>query len=167
MSRNALCINNKIITLTPEDMRRIKINALNLLLVERRMNDGWSKEEATTLRRDYVTKWGSIYWKREFPDVTFYIPLREKQRIRIENYQIERNYGLGKTFEEIIGNDFEYFLEKNEDFISSEEIEQKKRNEEREKRKRPWLYDGTPQVHPRSKYCQYLMDTSIFVKAVR
>ena len=31
----------------------------------------------------------------------------------------------------------------------------------------PWLYDGTPQNHDRGKWCEYLMNTSIFPKAVR
>ena len=31
----------------------------------------------------------------------------------------------------------------------------------------PWLYDGTPQVHKRNKWCVYLMENDIFPKAVR
>ncbi|MEX5651177.1 SA1788 family PVL leukocidin-associated protein [Staphylococcus cohnii species complex 1658] len=34
------------------------------------------------------------------------------------------------------------------------------------KEQRPWLFDGTKQQHSRGKWCQYLMNTSIFPKAV-
>ncbi|WP_199189168.1 SA1788 family PVL leukocidin-associated protein [Staphylococcus simulans] len=44
---------------------------------------------------------------------------------------------------------------------------QKEQAEARKRAERPWLYDGTPQVHLRGKYTQYLMDTSIYPKAVR
>lgn len=39
--------------------------------------------------------------------------------------------------------------------------------DEKQREERPWLYDGTPQNHNRGKWCQYLMNTSIFPKAVR
>lgn len=38
--------------------------------------------------------------------------------------------------------------------------------EEKRRRDRPWLYDGTPQVHKRNKWCVYLMENDIFPKAV-
>ncbi|WP_347108350.1 SA1788 family PVL leukocidin-associated protein [Staphylococcus ureilyticus] len=37
---------------------------------------------------------------------------------------------------------------------------------EKERRAKPHLYDGTPQKHKRDVWCQYLMNTSIFPKAV-
>jgi hypothetical protein len=40
-------------------------------------------------------------------------------------------------------------------------------HDEKQREERPWLYDGTPQNHNRGKWCEYLMDTSIFPKAVR
>lgn len=127
MSRNTIYVNNKAVALTPEDMRQIKCKALNLLLVEKRMNHGWSKEEATTLRRDYITKWGSIYWRRDFPDVTLYVPLNEMQKIKIERYQINKKYQEGKSFEEIIGDDFDYYLEEHKPTFNVDEIEKKKK----------------------------------------
>ncbi|ATH60692.1 hypothetical protein BJG89_10575 [Staphylococcus nepalensis] len=50
-----------------------------------------------------------------------------------------------------------------------EDNEEAKQNyhDEKQREKRPWLYDGTPQKHNRGKWCQYLMNTSIFPKAVR
>ncbi|XVK95997.1 SA1788 family PVL leukocidin-associated protein [Staphylococcus nepalensis] len=39
--------------------------------------------------------------------------------------------------------------------------------DEKQREERPWLYDGTPQNHNRGKWCEYLMNTSIFPKAVR
>ena len=39
--------------------------------------------------------------------------------------------------------------------------------DEKQREERPWLYDGTPQNHDRGKWCRYLMNTSIFPKAVR
>jgi len=39
--------------------------------------------------------------------------------------------------------------------------------DEKQREERPWLYDGTPQNHDRGKWCEYLMNTSIFPKAVR
>ncbi|MDW4207226.1 SA1788 family PVL leukocidin-associated protein [Staphylococcus saprophyticus] len=39
--------------------------------------------------------------------------------------------------------------------------------EEKQKReKKPWLYDGTPQVHPRSQYVQDMMVNDIYPKNV-
>lgn len=40
-------------------------------------------------------------------------------------------------------------------------------HDEKQREERPWLYDGTPQNHNRGKWCQYLMNTSTFPKAVR
>lgn len=172
MARNTIYVNNKAVALTPEDMRQIKCKALNLLLVEKRMNHGWSKEEATTLRRDYITKWGSIYWRRDFPDVTLYVPLNDMQRIKIERYQINKKYQEGKSFEEIIGDDFDYYLEEHKPTFNVDEIEKKKKlaeqAEARRRKERPWLYDGTPQPpYERDEYTQWLMETSIYPKAVR
>ncbi|MCY1039611.1 SA1788 family PVL leukocidin-associated protein [Staphylococcus nepalensis] len=50
-----------------------------------------------------------------------------------------------------------------------EDNEEAKQNyhDEKQREERPWLYDGTPQNHNRGKWCQYLMNTSIFPKAVR
>jgi len=62
-----------------------------------------------------------------------------------------------------------------EDLRESQKIEQlqsmasktrERLREEKHKEERPWLYDGTPQNHNRGKWCQYLMNTSIFPKAV-
>ncbi|MEC5300566.1 MULTISPECIES: SA1788 family PVL leukocidin-associated protein [Staphylococcus] len=39
--------------------------------------------------------------------------------------------------------------------------------EEKHRDKHPWLYDGTPQVHPRSKYVADLMENDIFPKVVK
>ncbi|MDW8551105.1 SA1788 family PVL leukocidin-associated protein [Staphylococcus nepalensis] len=39
--------------------------------------------------------------------------------------------------------------------------------DEKQREERPWLYDGTPQNHNRGKWCEYLMNTSLFPKAVR
>ncbi|WP_270892741.1 SA1788 family PVL leukocidin-associated protein [Staphylococcus saprophyticus] len=38
--------------------------------------------------------------------------------------------------------------------------------EEKHRKLKPHLYDGTPQKHSRDVWCQYLMNTSIFPKAV-
>ncbi|WP_306807025.1 SA1788 family PVL leukocidin-associated protein, partial [Staphylococcus sp. HMSC078A12] len=85
--------------------------------------------------------------------------------------QINKKYQEGKSFEEIIGDDFEYYLEEHKPTFNIEEAEKKKKlaeqAEARRRKERPWLYDGTPQVHLRGKYTQYLMDTSIYPKAVR
>lgn len=40
--------------------------------------------------------------------------------------------------------------------------------EEKQKReRRPWLYDGTPQLHPRSQYVQDMMENDVFPKKVK
>ncbi|PTJ38177.1 hypothetical protein BU021_11735, partial [Staphylococcus simulans] len=45
---------------------------------------------------------------------------------------------------------------------------QKEQAEERKRAERPWLYDGTPQPpYARDEYTKWLMDTSIYPKAVR
>ncbi|WP_210139228.1 SA1788 family PVL leukocidin-associated protein [Staphylococcus sp. GDY8P120P] len=50
-----------------------------------------------------------------------------------------------------------------------EDNEEAKQNyhDEKQREERPWLYDGTPQNHNRGKWCEYLMNTSIFPKVVR
>jgi len=39
--------------------------------------------------------------------------------------------------------------------------------EEKHRDEHPWLYDGTPEVHPRSKYVADLMKNDIFPKVVK
>ena len=43
----------------------------------------------------------------------------------------------------------------------------KEQQDEKQKEERPWLYDGTPQVHTRSKYVADLMKNDIFPKVVK
>lgn len=63
-----------------------------------------------------------------------------------------------------------------EDYREAQKIEylQSNKRKTREKIKEmkhrdehPWLYDGTPQVHPRSKYVADLMENDIFSKVVK
>lgn len=42
-----------------------------------------------------------------------------------------------------------------------------KGKEERHREKHPWLYDGTTQLHPRSKYVADLMENDAFPKVVK
>lgn len=47
------------------------------------------------------------------------------------------------------------------------EVAKERYIENKHKIERPWLYDGTPQVHTRGRYVQGLMEKDIFPKVVK
>lgn len=175
MAKNTkLFIYGRVIELKPKDKRTISSRGLRLETVEQRLKQGWSFKNATTLNNKYVTKRGEICYCRAFPKETLYIPLRIMRRIDLSRYQLTRNYEKGLSIEEILDDDFEYFIESNErnqydlaneDYQRSKEAEQIRR--EREKRKRPWLYDGTPQCVKPSEWYKHLAQNDIFIKVVQ
>lgn len=167
--------NGNLYELSREELYALKNKNLSIPIIEQRLRDGWSYEQATTLNASYVMKNGIICFMKALPDVTLYIPLNVMQEHSIQYYRIEKHYKDGYFLDEIIGDDFEYFVEYNSRTkydLANEDVKRKKRAErlkrEKEMKKRPWLYDGTPQPpYARDKYTQYLMQTSIYPKAVR
>ncbi|PTJ01391.1 hypothetical protein BU046_13190, partial [Staphylococcus simulans] len=86
-------------------------------------------------------------------------------------YQINKKYQEGKSFEEIIGDDFDYYLEEHKPTFNIDEIEKKNKlaeqAEARRRKERPWLYDGTPQSVKPGPWYLHLCENDLMVKAVR
>lgn len=172
--KTELYVGKRVIELKPKDKKIIQTRGLKYETVEQRLREGWSFKNAINLTNKYVTKKGDIYWCKAFPEETLYIPLKVMQTIQIQKYQLEKNYALGKDIEEILNDDFEYIIEANDRThydLAIEDVERKRIAEklrvERERKEKPWLYDGTPQSVKPCKWYKYLVENDIFIKVVQ
>ncbi|MFQ3904475.1 SA1788 family PVL leukocidin-associated protein [Staphylococcus sp. 50Mo3-1] len=88
-----------------------------------------------------------------------------------KNY-VSKRLLYGWTLHEACKAPRHYRLNDYRDVQKRERLKQSKmKNEQYKKLKHrddhPWLYDGTPQLHPRSKYVAGLMKNDIFPKVVK
>lgn len=169
-----LRLGNQVIELTDEQKKILKTNHISAELVQERLNDNWTLEQAISLRSNFVQKFGGIHWCYASPDETIYIPLDVKEQINLQKYRLRQNLIKGMSFEEIFQDDFMYVVEENtatEYDLALKDLERQRIAEElraeRERKTKPWLYDGTPQCVKPSKWYKHLAENDIFIKVVQ
>ncbi|MCD8914250.1 hypothetical protein K2V61_01580 [Staphylococcus simulans] len=151
-------IKDRRIELTKAMKNRMNANQININVVQDRLSHGWTLEEAIGLNARHVQKEGEIYWVYQGIFETLYIPEKVRKNIHIQKYQLRKNLENGKSLKEILQNDFEYFVERNDRSEADLELEDRKRKEaakelaeERLRKEKAHLYNGTPQfVKPTS-----------------
>ena len=176
--------NGEVLYLRGEERANLKNKELSLKIVEQRLENDWSIDEALTLNKNYVKVDGRIYYYYENSKREEYILLEDMERAEVDhninartvgkrlNQGMSVNEALTKPLSAKALRDYERDLDMSlmNTLIKRDEQQQAMRVQEikieREKEVKPHLYNGTPQVHHRSDYCQYLMDNDIFPKKV-
>ncbi len=172
-SKTPIVIDGREIVLTNKQRAEMRVKQLSLALVQQRINEGWTLKQALKYNSTYVTKNNEICWMIPMIEMSFYIPVREKERINVVGARITERVKKGEWIDEILG-DIDYYVEYNGRThydLATDDIERKleaeKLEEERKKRLKPWLYDGTPQAVKPSEWFKYLCENDLMKKAVR
>ncbi|RZI10267.1 SA1788 family PVL leukocidin-associated protein, partial [Staphylococcus aureus] len=138
-----------------------------------RLIEGWTLDEALKYKHHHVMYHGNVCRKSKMKDVTYYAVAEDLVRNNIESRSVQRYLFEGDFLGDILPLDCRFYVEYNHNAVNKLLYEdyqrfnrRKEKEAERERIAKPWLHE-VPQEHGRSKYCQYLMDTSIFPKAVR
>lgn len=176
----AFKVNGETVYPTEEEKTVFRRQNLNSKIVQERLDNGWDYELAISLSKiNYTTLNDEIVFQMQIQGNTYSIPYDEyldlceegitgkKIRLWIDNGKDLYSLVPEGTLVYING-----VLHEKANLINAyydeyqRQARARNRQKERERLKKPWLYE-VPQVHGRSKYCQYLMETSIFPKAVR
>ncbi|MFZ7646579.1 SA1788 family PVL leukocidin-associated protein [Staphylococcus saprophyticus] len=106
---------------------------------------------------------------------THFITENQEQRAKalgLRNSDIRTRLKNDWTIEEVFTIPKGIRLEEYREIQQIKAMEQRNKKQieklyaEKHRKLKPHLYDGTPQKHKRDVWCQYLMNTSIFPKAV-
>ncbi len=162
-------LDDGVYELTDEDKEVLQENRTSISIVQTRVDNGWDIKDAIRLNKRFYIK-----------DGEFKARIKGGGKICYLNEEtIENAFAQGMTFKKldqrmakgvhllkefIPGGQIDYKLHE----LIRREQERAERAElikqEREREKKPHLYDGTPQNHKRSKWCEYLIQTSIYPK---
>lgn len=181
--------------LTKEQAEAIWSKGLTLGQVQYRVDTGWDFFDAVELGKNYVLMDGDICLKYDDNVRTLYIPLFmiDKLGIRHDGTQkLTHNLSRGKSLKNAVSNmfggifdrklaaelaaidDTEVLKDRQLKKMRQRARQNERRREikemhrlERDKERRPHMYDGTPQQHTRGAYTEYLMQNDIFPKVVR
>lgn len=152
-----------------------------IALMDKRLEEGWSAEQAKYLTPNYVMIDGIIYYLYNRKGYEVYIPLEDIERAEVDLglqtkticHRIGKGYSLHEALTKPIKRswqdepsitDMMSNLKAKEQKRSREAIKQMKERKYREEK--PHLYDGTPQKHSLGNYTKYLMENDIFPKVV-
>lgn len=161
------------VKLSKEQLKKVHGMKLNLIKLQDRLIEGWTFDEALTYNHHHVMYHGNVCRKIKMKDVTYYAVAEDLVRNNIDIRSVQRYLFEGDFLGDILPLDCRFYVEYNHNAVNKLLYEdyqrfnrRKEKEAERERIAKPWLHE-VPQEHGRSKYCQYLMDTSIFPKAVR
>lgn len=151
---------------------------LSMGVIEQRLKEGWEEERAMTLGKAYVLKAGQMYYLYKRKGREEYIPLEAVEKAYVElglsTATIGNRLSKGQTVEQALMtprkiayksrmphyNDVREQWKKQEKIRSERAISQMREQKQRERK--PHLYDGTPQQHTFNEYAQYLADSYKF-----
>lgn len=164
-------LENGVYELTNEDIEMLEDNHTQLNIVQTRVDNGWDIEDAIRLNKRFVIRDGEF--KARISGGGKFCYLNEQA--------LENAFEQGMTFK-MLDQRIRQGVHVLKEYIPSDVIDHKLNRliredreraeraelirQEREREKKPHLYNGTPQKHKRSKWCEYLMKTSIYPKAV-
>ena len=176
--------------LTREQAEVIWSNGLTLSQVQNRVDTGWDFFDAVDLGKNYVLMDGDICLKYDDDIRTLYIPLFMINRLGIRpnnTCKLTHNLSLGKSLKNAVSNMFGGLTDRklaaelaaidDTEILKDRELkkmrkrarQEERRREikeayklERDKERRPHMYDGTKQQHSFGEYAQYLADSYTF-----
>lgn len=143
--------------------------------IQERLDKGWNIEDALKYNCNHVMYKGKICRKIKHKGLIFYIVAEDLKKSKVPPQTITKYLNDGHIMDDILPLETDFYIVEREkdalrNLLYKDRLRkecQKEQAEARRRKERPWLYNGTPQVHPRDKYTQYLMETSIYPKAVR
>lgn len=143
--------------------------------IQERLDKGWNIEDALKYNCNHVMYKGKICRKIKHKGLIFYIVAEDLKKSKVPPQTITKYLNDGHIMDDILPPETDFYIVEREkdalrNLLYKDRLRkecQKEQAEARRRKERPWLYNGTPQVHPRDKYTQYLMETSIYPKAVR
>ncbi|EKS26062.1 hypothetical protein HMPREF9310_01293 [Staphylococcus simulans ACS-120-V-Sch1] len=153
--------------------QNLKVSSKNL---QERFDKGWDIEDALKYNFNHVMYKGKICRKIKHKGLIFYIIAEDLKRSKVPPQAIIKYLNDGHIMDDILPLETEFYIvEREKDALRNlvykdrlRKERQKEQAEARKRKERPWLYDGTPQPpYARDEYTQWLMDTSIYPKAVR
>lgn len=181
--------------LTREQAELIWNKGLTLGQVQNRVDTGWGFFDAVDLGKNYVLMDGDICLRYDDNVRTLYIPLFMIDKLGIRHNgtrKLTHNLSMGKSLKNAVSNMFGGIFDRklaaelaaiDDTEILKDKLLKKMRHQarqaerrreikeryrlEKDKERRPHLYDGTPQQHSRGAYTEYLMENDIFPKVVK
>lgn len=164
----------KEVKLSKDQVKKLRAMQLNIAKFQNRLVEGWSFDDALKYNHYYVMYHDKVCRKIKAKEVTYFALAEDLERYNIDVKAMQKHLNEGDFLGDILPLDCRFWAEydknlKNQLMLSDyRRINRRKELEtQRQRELKPWLYDGTAQVHPRGKYTQYLMKTSIYPKAVR
>lgn len=176
--------------LTKEQAEAVWSNGLTLAQVQNRVDTGWEFIDAVELGKSYVLMDGDICLKYEDDTRTLYVPLFMIDKLGIRHNgtrKLTHNLSLGKSLKNAVSNMFGGLLDRklaaelaaidDTEILKDRQMKnmrlQARKAErrrglkemyriERDKKRRPHMYDGTEQQHSFGEYAQYLADSYTF-----
>lgn len=181
--------------LTKEQAEAIWSNGLTLAQVQNRVDTGWEFIDAVDLGKNYVLMGGDICLRYDDNVRTLYIPLFMIDKLGIRHNgtrKLTHNLSLGKSLKNAVSNMFGGLLDRklaaelaaidDTEILKDRELKKMRKRArqaerrrgfkemyriERDKERRPHMYDSTPQQHSRGAYTEYLIENDIFPKVVK
>lgn len=181
--------------LTKDQAEDIWSKGLTLSQVQNRVDTGWDFFDAVELGKNYVLVDGDICLRYDDNVRTLYIPLFMIDKLGIRHNgtrKLTHNLSMGKSLKNAVSNMFGGIFDRklaaelaaidDTEILKDRQLmnmrlqarKAERRREikewyrdERDKERRPHMYDGTPQQHSRGAYTEYLMENDIFPKVVK
>lgn len=181
--------------LTREQAEEIWNKGLTLAQVQNRVDTGWDFFDAVELGKNYVLVDGDICLRYDDNVRTLYVPLFMIDKLGIRHNgtrKLTHNLSMGKSLKNAVSNMFGGIFDRklaaelaaidDTEILKDRQLKnmrlQARKAErsreikethriERDKERRPHMYDGTKQQHSRDAYTEYLMENDIFPKAVK
>lgn len=178
--------------LTKEQAEAIWNKGLTLGQVQHRVDVGWDFFDAVELGKNYVLVDGDICLRYDDNVRTLYIPLFMIDKLGIRHNgtrKLTHNLSMGKSLKNAVSNMFGGIFDRklaaelaaiDDTEILKDKLLKKMRHQarqaerrreikeryrlEKDKERRPHMYDGTPQQHSKGAYTEYLMENDIFPK---
>lgn len=181
--------------LTRDQAEAIWNKGLTLGQVQNRVDTGWDFFDAVELGKNYVLVDGDVCLRYDDHVRTLYIPLFMIDKLGIRHNgtrQLTYNLSTGKSLKNAVSNMFGGIFDRklaaelaaidDTEILKDRQLKNmrlkarkaERRREikemyriEKDKERRPHMYDGTPQQHTRGAYTEYLMENDIFPKVVK
>ncbi|HIW39037.1 MAG TPA: hypothetical protein H9885_08520 [Candidatus Jeotgalicoccus stercoravium] len=164
-------LDNGAYELTDEDKNIMQENWTNINVVQTRVDNGWDIKDAIRLNKRFVIRDGEFkarisgggkvcYLNEETIENAF----EQGMTYTMLDHRIRQGVHVLKEYipSDVIDHKLNRLIREDRERAERAELIR----QEREREKKPHLYNGTPQKHERSKWCEYLMKTSIYPKAV-
>lgn len=165
----------KEVQVSTQQARLLAGMKVNARMFQERLDEGWSFDEALKYNHAHVMYKGKICKVIKTKEITYYVSAKDLEKVKIPPQTIVKYLNEGDLLSDILPLGTEFYIVYNEkDALRNlvyEDYRSKQRRDkmiiERQRAKRPWLYNGTPQYVKPSNWYLYLCKNDLMKKAVR